>query len=725
MTSVTSIVAGKVENRGINDVSIPEYTPARTTRPLHSPVIHGVFPKGQLADENGIVWVNTSQVSAVFGSEIFDPLSPYYNPTSVLLQRLQAGGQATVGIRRLSANKVVATTPLSAFVQRVTVQDYKRDATGQFVRDETGELVPNPGVTFDGVNIVIKIDPDGVGKGPGVLKRRKIEGKPADGDTPAVPDTEVFPLMDGVAGVGDFYNRGGMNFGVAPNSFSFGEVANFVKDTGCFPFSLRTFSDTDSGRRVNMKTQAGREVVEVTLFDTTSKAGVRYGLKRAFGEFTGTNANRKVVPIPAPYSGVHVYAESITALCQALYAIEKPHNTALLETGKLPYRQMNPFTCVNHNNVPYYAITTEDTINWDMTAAVKVSGGISPFFTAEGKLPDFVTPTEVDDPFNVLADYKAPVSVQEAWDVNNGLIAADMETYVTSIEQANVVRNRQSVFWDIGYSQDVKEQAIRLLGARKDIIVIPCTTIWTPGKFNNVQQMYARASQLNNQMRMFPESDFWGTPSTRGSINLIEAYAIDEATGNPFSGNVDLAYAFALFAGNAAGMIIPSASPSHGDNRILRTMHSPSIEFEEDVQSAENFTRGCITLRPYDTTDQLFRPALVTINPNVDSVIKDLVTAFLCVCAEKIAQDEWNRVCGDTNYTAANYVSVYKDGAERQLRDRLGSLVRNITVTPSYLEGVVGSKAVMQVRIDAYFNKAKYQMTLDLFAHNEEELANA
>jgi hypothetical protein len=712
-----------VDNRGINDVSIPDYTPAQTTRPLHAPVIHGVFPKGQLADVNGIVWVNTSQVGAVFG-DITDPSSAFYSPTSILIQRLVAGGQASIGIRRLSANNVVARTALSAFVKKVTVQDYQRDITGKFVRDAQGDLVPNEGVTFQGLEIEIKVDPEAKTKGVGELIRRKIAGTPPDGQDPGTPDIEVFPLFDGIGGVGDEYNKGGMNFGVDNRAFQFGEIADFVKATGVYPFNLRQFTDTDKGKRNYAKTPRGRETVEATLFDALYQS-TRYNLKRAFGEFTGTNVNRKVVPIPAPYSGVHVYQESITALCQSLYAIESQHNDNLVEVSVMPYRQMNPFTCVDHNGAPYYAITTPDTVNWDLSAAIKITGGISPFFDNEGKLPDYVTKSEVDDPFNVLTNVKFPVTRDEAWQVQNNLIASDLEVYVDSIETANYTRNRQSFFWDIGYSQDVKDQAVRLLGSRKDILVIPCATIWRPGKTNNVEQLYSRSAQLNNQVRMFPESEFWGTPSTRSSINLIEAYAIDEPLGEVYSANIDLAYAYALFAGNAQGIIVPSASPSHADNRILRTMHSPNIEFEGDVQSAENFNRGCITLRPYDSGERLYRPALVTVYPNVDSVLKDQVTAFLCVCIEKICQDEWNRVCGDTNLSAANYVSVFKDSAERQCRDRLGSLARNIRVEPSYSEGSVGSKAILNTRVHAYFNKGKYQMTLDLFAHNEEELANA
>ena len=722
MTALTSIIPGKTVNRGINDISIPDYTPAPTTRPLHAPVIHGVFPKGQMADEKGIVWINASQFTAVFGN-IFDPASPYYNPNSVLIQNLIAGGQAVIGIRRLAANKKVARTALSAFVYKDTIQDYERDLNGKYVRDSSGNLVPT-GETYEGLVIEIKPDPEAATKGVGELVRRKIAGSPANGETPAVPDIEVFPIIDGIGGVGDEYNKGGMVFGTNASQFQFGEIADFVKKTGVYPFNLRQFTDSVDGRRTFAKTQRSAETVNATLFDALYQ-NVRYNMKRAFGEFTGTNVNRKVVPIPAPYSGVHTYTESITALCQAMYAIESAVNENLVEVVSQPYRQMNPFNCVDHNGAPYYAIVTTDTVSWDMTAAVKITGGISPFFDETGKLPSYVTQTPLDDPFAVLTNTKFPVTRDEAWQVNNHLIASDMEVYVDSIEQSNVTRNRQSAFWDVGYSQDVKDQAVRLLGSRKDIFYFADATIWQPGKTNTLEWIYARSSQLNNQIRLFPESEYWGTPACRGSINLIEAYVIDEPLGELYSGNIDLAYAYALFAGNAQGVIVPANSPSHADNRILRRMHTPNIEFEGDLQSAENFTRGCITLRPYDAGDQLYRPALVTVTENPDSVLKDQVTAFLCICIEKICQDEWNRVCGDTNLTAANYVSVYKDGAERKCRDNLGSLARSIRVEPSYTEGTVGSKAVMNTRVHAYFNKGKYQMTLDLFAYNEEDLADA
>ena len=718
MTAINAIVAGKTVNRGINDKSIPDYTPAKTTRPLHLPVISMITPKGDLADDVGTVFIDSSDFLPKFGS-VFDPTSPYYNPGSVLIKNLIAGTQAQIGIRRLSANKKVARIALSAFVQQVTITGYERDLAGQFKRDTQGAKIPN-GKTYQGLSVEIKADPMAAGKEPGELERRVIPAIPAAGGNPAVPETQVFPLFEAIAGVGDAYNASGMNFGVRGGQMNYAAIAEFVKNTGVFPYTLKVFTATATGGRSYTKTADRRELVDAALFDTRYR-GVPISLKSAFGDFTGTNVNRKVTPRPSPLKSVITYDEAIKALCQAMYAVEHPNNTSLVEVaGAMPYRQMNPFTCTNHTGAPYEAIVTGQSTPWDLSGAVMATGGISPFLDDTGSLPAYATEVALDDPFNLLASVKQPLTPKQAWEITNELIAIDLNEYVAGNETKNYTRNRQSFFWDVGYTQAVKDAAGLVLASRKDIMVIPDATVWEPGSSNKQTEIYSRFTGLVAAMRMYPESEVWGTATCRASINMIEARVNDEPTGDTFSMNLDLAYAYALFAGNAQGILKPAFAPDSGKNRVLRTMHTPNIEFEEDFIASENFKGGGITLRTLDT-EQLYRPALVTVYINEDSVLKDQVTTFLCVCIEKICQDEWNNLSGDTSKTAADYVALFKDAAERKCRDLLGGMVKRILVEASYNEGAPGSRAVMNSIVHASFNKGKYMMNLDLFAYNEQD----
>ncbi|EBV8434045.1 hypothetical protein NFI00_000137 [Salmonella enterica] len=711
MTTLSQVVPGKVNNRGVNDRSIPDYSTEPATTPLHMPVIPVVTPKGEF----GTQWINAADFQNIYGN-IFDHKSPYYNPTAALIQNMISGGQASIGVRRLSVNKQVARIALSAFVTKKKVTDWKRNYKGMFELDTNGDKIKIG--EFDGLEVYVAVDPEAANKEPGELTIRTIPAV-AEGDS----DTYVYPLFELLAGVGDVYNLNGVHLGVKDSALNWKGIAQFVEATGVFPFFMRQFIDSATGGARNyVKDKSGKDTTQFTLFEVENES-VKYSLRECIGAYTGGNVNRPTTLRPAPFGDVISYNDNIEELAQLMYAVEKPHNTGLVDGFQLNYRQMNPFTCTNHQGVPYYAIQGKGISMWDMSFAINAQYGVSPFLEKDGSLPSFATATTVRDPFGVLAGVDFPLTTKQGWEITNALMEADIQEFVDSLEQANYVRNRQSVFWDVGYTYAVKEKMMSILGARKDVMVFACATIWEPGKMNDVSSVYGRLSQLTAALRMYPESEYWGTQTMRAAVNIIEAKIIDEATGWYFSGNIDLAYMFARFAGNAAGTLSSARSPDHADNRLLTTMHSPNIEFEDDGVSSDNFDNGAITLRPYDITGALFRPCLPTVyKASIDSVLKDAVTAFVCVCLEKIGQDEWNVVCGDTTITAENYAALVKDGIERKSRDRLGGIAKSVRVDATYNENQPGGRAVLNTIIHAYFNKGKYMMNLDLFAYNEQDL---
>ena len=719
MTAFSNIVPGAVDNGGINDQSIPAYAISIPTAPLHLPVVHVVTPKGKLASQAGTQWIAPGAFKQVFG-DIFDEKSPFYNPTSVLISALAAGGQATIGVRRLSANEELSRVAISAYVKKVMIQDYERDSAGRFKYDVDGQRIPVPGVTYQGLEISVQPDADASTTTAGELTVRHIT---ASGEE---PEMMIIPLWEGIAGVGDEYNRSGLSMGVRSDPLTWRSISEFVRTTGVFPFDLRQFTDAVNGERVYAKTASRQDTAKFTLFPTEMNK-VQYSLKYGFGQFTGTNANRPTTAIPAPFNDLIVYEDNIDMLCQMMYSVEKDVNDSLVEVGGEEnfYKQMNPLTCTNHNGAPYYAIAASSAIKWDLSGSVKASGGISPLRGKDGKLPTYVTTPVVNDPFGLLTGVERPISHQQGWEINNKLMVADLTNYVNGPDMKDTTRNKQSVFWDVGYTQEVKELAVQMLGARKDIIVIPCGTVWVPGKPDSAETIYSRAATMTSLLRMTPESEKWGTPSTRASVNLNQLKYINEKTGWYFSGNIDLAAKFAGFAGSASGMISVPMSPDHGDNRIVSLMHSPTVTFEEDDVAAENFNNGHISLRPYDWNDQVYRPGLPTVYTVADSVLKDLLTPFLCVCMEKISAEQWKLVCGDTTITQENYSAIMKDNIERKCRAAVGGMVSQIVAETSFQEGVPGSRAKLSVTLKGWFNKARYMMEFDLFAYNSQDLATA
>ncbi|AUR80926.1 tail sheath [Vibrio phage Aphrodite1] len=708
--SITSIVPGQVRNQGIGDDSRLVVVPQLATYPCNFPVISLVTPKGVLGQK----YINMSDFGSLYG-DVQDTDGPYYNPIAALIHSLSSGGQASFGVRRLTANQKIARVAVGVKVVKGDIDQYKRDASKQFILDESGARVPvdSGDLTLPGIKITPMLidttDEDYKGL------------KPITGEGSGPDDSfTIYPLYELPAGIGDAYNRMGHFAGIS-NSADFGNISEFVNQFGVFPFNMKLYEKTTQGVPVLAKTLNNTEEVTFTLFDTRAN-NVRYGVKEAIGAYTGATANRPMTPRSAPFYEAHVYHESIEALCKELYAVEEaahPDNLVYLE-GVKPYKQMNPLTAVNHEGVPYYAIEIDaPTRLFNMGAQLNAKGGISPFLTDKMEVPEGVT---LSREYN-FDESKGPIEElnrKDAWAVTQALVLADIMKYRKSLEILDWTRNRQSIIFDVGFNSEIVDELIQLLATRKDHTAIFASSEWL--KKATIEEHYSRQTYITNRLRLIPESEKYGTPACRAMIAMWEMAKINEESGERFSHVLDLATAMARFGGNAQGQLLKANSPDHADNRLLTTMYDPTVDLEADPNGASNFDNGACTLRPYNQ-EQLYRPALPTVYPYQDSVLKDWTTVFTAVNVEKIIADTWTLVSGDTTITAEEYAAIVKDRAETQCRKNLGTMFESLVVEPTYNEGAADSRSVLYVTGYVEFRKGKYMMDMSLVARNEQDSA--
>lgn len=708
--SFTSIVPGQVRNQGIGDDSRPIVSPQLASYPCNFPVISAVTPKGPLGQK----YINMGDLGDLYG-DIQDTDGPYYNPIAALIQTLASGGQASLGMRRLTANNQIARVAVGVKVTAGDIQQYQRDAAQQFVLDDNGARIPveSGDVTLPGRKITPMLlditDTEYKGLKP-------ITGEGAEGE----PGFTIYPLYELPAGIGDIYNRMGHYAGIS-GSADFSRIAEFVSQFGVFPFNMKLYEKSIYGTPVIAKTLINTEEVQFTLFDTRAN-NVRYGVKEAIGAYTGATANRPMTPRAAPFYEAHVYHESIEALCKDLFSVEevaKPDNLVYLE-GVKPYKQINPLTAVNHEGIPYYAIEVDaPTRLFNMGAQLDATGGISPFLTKDRTVPEGVT---LSRSYNFDPE-KGPVEElnrKDAWQVTQALVLEDIMKYRKSLEILDWTRNRQSIIFDVGFNSEIVDELIQLLASRKDHVAIFASAEWL--KEATIEEHYSRQTYITNRLRLIPESEKYGTPACRAMIAMWEMAKINEESGERFSHVLDLAYAMALFGGNSQGQLLKANSPDHANNRLLRTMYDPTVDLEADPNAANNFDNGACTLRPYNQ-EQLYRPALPTIYPHHDSVLKDWTTVFTAVNVEKIIADTWTLVSGDTTITAEEYAAIVKDRAETKCRENLGTMFEDLVVEPTYNEGAADSRSVLYVTGYVAFRKGKYMMDMSLVARNEQDLA--
>lgn len=717
--SITKIVPGQVHNNGITDGSIPITVPQLATYPCNFPVLAMVTPKGPLGQK----YINTGDYANIYGN-VQDTETPYYNVISALIHSLALGGQASLGMRRLTANKQVSRSAIGVKVIKQDIQQYKRDNTHHFVLDESGRRQPitDGDVTYAGYtfeHVILKSDHLGWSDGVGALKN--VNGE-EDGK-----QYTIYPLYELPSGIGDHYNQMG-HFAGIPNNADWNGISEFVNRYGVYPYTMKLYELTKSGLPVLAKTLVNTEETSFTLFNMKDAQGVRYGLNTAIGNYTGASSNRPIVPRPAPFTEAHVYQNNLELLTKLVLETEmevKPELLVYLD-GVEPHKQINILTGVNHEGVPYYTLEIAgETRLFNLNSQLNSFGGISPFLNDEGKFikvdgysEDYWTET-YDFSENPDPAKKTTLTRRDAWKITQELLLADLMSYRNSLEMKDWTRNRQSIIFDVGYNTAVKDELIQLLNVRKDQVAIFSDSEWLENY--SIEQRYSTRQYLTNRLRLTPESTQSGTPASRAMIVMWSLKKIDEESGEDMPHVLDLATKFAQFGGNAEGRLLRQFCPDHGDNRIVSTMYGATVEIEDDELGASNFELGAVTLRPYNQT-QLYRPALPSIYPHNDSVLKDFVTNFTAINAEKIIADSWTLVSGDTTISAEDYASIVKDSSEERIRDNLGAMIADARVEPSYNEGAPNGRSILNATGYLAFNKGKYMMNMSLVALNEQDL---
>ncbi|WNV45935.1 putative tail sheath protein [Aeromonas phage AerS_266] len=733
MSSFSKVIPGRVENEGIVSRENNPVANAIISSPAHCPDFAMVTPRGPLKRDI----VGTGDFSTKFG-DVTDPYGPYYNPISLAISKLGAAGQASFSFKRLTNNEERARVIFGVTVFKgLPVPNYLRDGQGNYQFDTAGKPKPNTDTpTVNGIFICPgMVTP----KSDSPIGEAKIIDvvAPAGLTVPEATEGKFIPLFELLSGVGDSYNAMYSTMGHSQNT-DWGELSKFVRTFGSYPFTMIIGEQLDNGIRVPAATSNGTPDVTVTLFETIGDNNVHYGLQSGLNRFTGREVNRPVVERAAPFQDVFVYRRNLETVTEDLYQAEYVAEAALgtapiVLSKKLPRGAvMNPLSLVDYNGKPYYHIVFGGLL--DITGPVtikgtrvslnhylKAGGGVNPYADKTGAYPQAPSTWDVDTDGEWVANVTSPavVSHKQYWEMNQYLLLGYMTGYRSSLDMKDVIRNRTSFYWDLGYNEDIKDALISFLNVRKDIIVGLCATEYLVNKTQ--EQIYSTAEMLNTKLLMIPESETYQAQACRGFINLWDGRVVDEVTFGRFSLNIDNMYTFAYAGGGNDGKIFANRMPDHEGNRTLRIMHDPLVQFEDDDPAANNLIKGSVTVTPQNSS-QYCRPAFPSVYPDTDSVLKEVTNVWRAVCVEKILADNWIQISGDSQRSKEGYISFMKDTSEARIRERLGAVISNWEVEPTFRENAPNAKSVMYSVTRLWMNKGVYMMNSVLEAYNADSL---
>ncbi|MDH2154291.1 hypothetical protein [Stenotrophomonas sp. GD03657] len=567
-----------------------------------------------------------------FGSKTLDPRSKYFNHASYLASTVMGRGNAIMGQRIIPADAPPpARLLLSVDYVKDEIQQYQRDADKKFLRSTTGELIP---VTGAGAKI------------PGhKLKWVRNQWAGINGDeTFAAVTSKTGSLMSG-AGIqsnvlpiiefeaawqGSYGDNQGLRIDVPTNESLAPVNSTLVEATKSmlYRFQIVERADAESSAQP-VASNNGDSSLDLSLKDgvVNPATTARVSVKDRFLQSYQTLGQRGFADRYGPFGRVHIYKANLEKLLREIAADEVEYGTLYAqveaEIEEWLYT-VNPFTGVNIDNVPYYSVQVlsarDGGLNFTGTTNHWSAGG------GDGTMND--------------VDFDKAVRDQLTGYGTNGIDMLDKAMYP------------QSCWYDSGFSLDTKMAAMTILGRREDMWIVLSTQDVTQPQ-NLAADESAMAVALSTALRVYPESEIFGTAVCRALVVGHSGYLIDDSG---YAGllplTIELADRCANYMGAANGVWRPGLGFDVSPNNQITLFNANSVNatFKSAAVRNKDWDNNLVWAQRFDRAS-LFWPAVQTVYNDDTSVLNGPITMFAAVELTKVCFRVWAELTGRSDLT--------------------------------------------------------------------------
>ena len=651
---------------GVQDLSGVDVKPSAIEIPQHLALGLLYTKKGPTSRQI----VNGAKARRLYGDESFDKTGNYFNHQTLFAQTILPN--ANMVIQRIVPEDAGAPANFRLYIDLLTttVDNYVRNSDGSIAKDVNGDpIVDEDTPLVDGykVKFIKEYFPMGIERGKGTMELGTMVDS-VTGDT-----SVMYPLFD-FAGKerGEHYN----NTGVVFETLLAKDISSkLIEEAKVLPYALRIverkdrFSNTDT-----VKTLYGEPSLQISL-----KADVvnpittnKFDIGNIF-PFKWANETDAALPLRiSDFDELHTYYDNIDTVLKKFVEAEAPYITATpttrndgedsdtlswfdftTEANDVLVEQeahlFNIFSLKSSQNIPYHTVTFDTTdVSGSLSATRKeiVISSNHPIFLeggSDGTLSDDNFNNEVmreisgyNDPDNILIDK---------------------------------LLNPESIMYDSGFPLDVKKKLVDFISIRKDTMLVLTTHEAYLGKEElSTSDARAVAVALKTQLKMAPESDYFGTPVMRGMVVLGTGLLSDDSMGRvriPVS--LDLAHKASRYMGASNGKWKSTGNFDIYPGNTVELLKDLSPKWIPDTMKNALWSTGVVWVQPGDTKQTYFYPGIQTVYDDDTSVLNSMFTVMAAITLEKLAYVAWR------NHTGTSKMS------RGQLRDSIVSFMTNST----------------------------------------------
>jgi len=646
---------------GTDDKSTRVVYPERAPLPQHLPKFYHFAAKGDIIPEP----LGVASMKVKYGESTYDPNLGYFNHSTDLAMIIGATGNIQMSQRvvPLDANPR-ANNVIWIDVLRTDVPNYVRSSQGVIKRDESGEPVVNATTpTIPGIYLKYVSEPIPAG----ISQVGMLTSKPGTMGSGENIST-MYPFLEVVASEqGDAYNHEGFSlfplYGEEMNS----DISDRAK---VLPFGMSFVSRADAkSSSVIKKTLNGEQSVVFTFKDKTKNplTDARFDFNQMF-DTSWSNTKNTLLPLAYPDFGqFHLYRSNLDLILGLIMENEKDFISDDLvtwdddlmastsdwfdftSTGDDLLEELdliNFLGCKSSSNVPYFTVMisdetpnltgTQSEIRLTKSTPVYLAGG------SDGSLTDEMFETLVNLEIDKYLDKSSEV----------------MDTAI----------NKETIFYDSGFSLETKKRFPAFISFRRNTAIALTTHVATMGeKSNSLTDSRAIANALKSQIKLAPESEFFGTGVMRGIVILGDGTSIDGGkTRLPLLYEIALKNAKMMGAGNYKWKVKELFDNYPGN--LVKSLVDVQPAFIPETLKPALWNDGVIYAQPYDR-DEFQIPALQTVYDNDTSVLNSWFTVAAICTINSIADDAHRQFTGSSTLSSAqlkekveNYVSKRTNG---------------------------------------------------------------
>jgi len=617
-----------------------------------------------------------------YGEGTFDVNKPYYNHSTAFVTNTNS----PMVVERLVPDDIGVKSNFVLWldVLPTKINTYRRNIDGTIYLDVQG--MPEITGAIDGFKVkwvktykTDKVTVDDVGL---LIPREGSQVDPSNGTK-----STMYPIYEAVIKyAGEYGNDLGIRIYANTNDGYTAFPTTILKDAKAYPYNLqfvqrRRYTNSADKIVTTINTQNGN--FETTVFSFKPNT---------VDPLTDANVLQPLLDLNGDYGRISLYQGYTDYLLTMFHEAESNYIETWTDftSSSLDSYMFNIVSGVNSNRAPYATFQIVDDYN-----SIRLTKHTNIFAegSSSGTMNDSIFAELV---YDKVIEYANPNSV-----------LMDNAKYP------------ESIIYDTGFPLRTKKALCNFIALRKDTFV-HLSTFTSGQRTLTPSEEYSLAVSLKSYLKLFPESDYFGTPVMRGMITASDCELVDHDYKKKVPLSIEVLKKSCDYMGATNGYWKSGKHFDGAPGSIIKYVKNISLTWLPTNIRNTYWSVG-INIALNRSTREQFIPALKTVYDDDTSVLNSYFVAMAICYLNKIAHATWREFSGVEYLTNAQLVERVNGFVAAKVKDRFDGryvIIPNATVTE--MDALRGYSWTLPIKI--YANNMKTVMTTYVQAYRMEDL---